>query len=477
MLPGRSNSSFRRGTSVNSWRRDAPAQPQGRVVHAHPVDALQLLAVVVAGKRFQLVTFVEVPQAGAHQPGWRRWRWSRRKREPPGEHPLGRAPDDGARADVGHVAQHRHRRVRAPEPDDVGPVPAERSAVLDNREPAIGTHRQPPRIGQLGAAVQAPWRFQHPDHVGAAHAPVVEVLVPPREFAHGGEQPAGAGAFVLRRVEREGPVRPPVVRPGAAWNEASEIRMEVADRHTQRREDVRVGELGERGARRALDRQREHGVSGVGVEVLVARHEVQRLLAGKDAQHGLVVEGVLIAPAGQDHERVDVAQAACVVDEMPYRDRPAVVRQFRHVLPDVIVGAEFPLRDGEGRSHGSELLRHRARVKDGVGRDWRVVLEVGHPVASGVHSAAVLVDAERAAGRTGTVPLRERRVDLRRPGRGRRRGGLGVGQAREGSHDRGACRAPDTSRAPSRHANLMGGGPRGTSPGSGCRDAPGPTSP
>ena len=131
---------------------DAPAQLQARTVHADPVGALQLLAVVLAGERLQLVAFVEVPQAGRDQPGWRRRGWSRRKREPPGEHGLGDAPDDGARADIGHVAQHRHRRVRAREPDGVCPVSAERSAVLDHREPAVRTNHQPPRISELRAA-------------------------------------------------------------------------------------------------------------------------------------------------------------------------------------------------------------------------------------------------------------------------------------------------------------------------------------
>ena len=290
--------------------------------------------------------------------------------------------------------------------------------------------------------VQASRCFEHPDDVEAADAPVVEVLVPPRKLPHGREQPARAGAFVLRRVEREGAVRPPVVRPGAAGNEASEIRMEVADGHAQRLEHLRVRELGEPGARRALDGQREHGVAGVRVEVLVARHEVQRLLARNDAEDGLVVEGVLIAPAGQDHERVDVAQSARVVDEMPYRDRPAVVRQLRHVLPHIVIRAELALPDGEGRGHGGELLRHRARVEDGIRRNRDVVLEVRDAVPARVGDPPVLVDAERAAGRAGLVPLREHRVDLRRPRRGRRRRGLGVEETYEDRDERNARRRP-----------------------------------
>ena len=186
--------------------------------------------------------------------------------------------------------------------------------------------------------------------------------------------------------------------------------------------------------------------------MLVARHEVQRLLAGEDAQHGLVVEGVLVAPAGEDHQRVDVAQAARVVDEMPYRDRPAVVRQLRHVLPHVVIRAELPLPDGEGRGHGGELLRHRARVEDRVGRDRRVVLEVGHPVAAGVHGAAVLVDAERAAGRVGPVPLREDRVDLRRPGRAPAARRPGPGRGPRGP--RRARRRPQPQARRVRHVTM-----------------------
>ncbi len=246
--------------------------------------------------------------------------------------------------------------------------------------------------------------------------------------------------------------------------------MEVRDRHAQRREDVRVGVLGQRRARRAFDRQREHGVPGVGIQVLVAGKEVQRLLPRDDAQDGLVVEGVFVAPAGEDHERVDVAQAARVVQEMPDGDGPAVVRQLRHVLPHIVIGSEFPLLDGEGGRHCRELLGDRAGVEHRAGRDGRIVLEVRHPVAAGVQGAAVLVDAERAPGRSGPIPLREDRVDLRGPGRALRSGRPGLEQPGTDTDERG------TGRAPARVPTLTGASLRGTSPVSGCRGARSPTS-
>ena len=231
--------------------------------------------------------------------------------------------------------------------------------------------------------------------------------------------------------------------------------MEVAYLHAERLEDVRVGVLGKRHARRAFDSQREQGVPGVRVKVLVAGRKVQRLLAGDDAQDGLVVEGVLVSPAGEYHQRVDVAQAARVMEELPDRDGPAVYRQLRHVLPYIVVRPEFPLRDGEGGRHGGELLGNRACVEDRVRRDGRVVLEVGDTVPARVGDPAVLVDANRAAGRIGPVPLREDLVHLRRPGRRLGPPRLSLKKGREDGDERGTGRAPGKPGARRHHADLI----------------------
>jgi hypothetical protein len=171
----------------------------------------------------------------------------------------------------------------------------------------------------------------------------------------------------------------------------------VGDGHAERLEDVRVCVGREGRAGRPFDDEREQRVARVRVEMPVAGHRVERLLAGDNPQDRLVVEGVLVAPPGKCHQRVDIPQAARVMDQVPDGDRPPVVRQLRHVCPHVVVGSELALPDREGGRHRGELLRDRADVEHRVGRDRHALLEVGHPVSALVGDLPVLVEGHGAA--------------------------------------------------------------------------------
>jgi len=82
---------------------------------------------------------------------------------------------------------------------------------------------------------------------------------------------------------------------------------EVRRGHAERLKDVRVG-VAATGARRAFDREGSMAYPGIRVEVLVSRLGSSAPLTGEDTEDGLVVEASLVAPACENHQRVDVAQ-------------------------------------------------------------------------------------------------------------------------------------------------------------------------
>ena len=79
----------------------------------------------------------------------------------------------------------------------------------------------------------------------------------------------------------------------------------------------------------------------------------------------------------------------------------------------IVVDGELALLLKEQDRRGGELLGHGGHMEDRLRRDGDVVVEVGHAVAVLVDDLAVLVDAQRAAGRIGAVPLLEDLVHLR----------------------------------------------------------------
>ncbi len=369
-------------------RRSAP-QGQTAAVHRHAVRAPEFVAVELAGERRQVRRAV-FPRRARRRGPRRRLRFGRHGlREPRAERGVRHAPDHGLRIHTRHVAEQRHGRAFRPEAEHVRAVAAERPAVLDDGQAAIRRNHESPRVGQHRAVVQAPRCLDHPDGAGPSDSPVVEVLVPARQFEDGGEQAAGAGAFVLRRVDRERAIGVPVVRIRPVPDDPRHVGVEVRHRQTEGPEHVLVGKRRERGPGRALDSQGEQRIPGVRVAVRLARREVERLLPRHDPQDGLVVEGLVVSTAGERHQGVDVTQTARVVREVPDGDGRPVVGQFRHVTAHVVVRAEAALPDGERRRHGRELLRHGAGIEHRTRRDGHVMLEVRHPVAARVPDRSV----------------------------------------------------------------------------------------
>ena len=131
-------------------------------------------------------------------------------------------------------------------------------------------------------------------------------------------------------------------------------------------------------------------------------------------EHVLVCNEVArVAPAGKAEQRPLVADTAGVIDQMSDRDCLPEVRQFRHVLPDLVVQCQLAvLREQQDRS-GRELFRHRRDVEDGGRREAHVVVEIRHAVGAAQHGPAVLIDSHGAAWRAGDGKFLEDLIDAR----------------------------------------------------------------
>ena len=136
-------------------------------------------------------------------------------------------------------------------------------------------------------------------------------------------------------------------------------------------------------------------------------------MARDDGENVGVGDEVLrVTPAGQAEQRPLVAQAAGVVHHFAQGNCLAEVGQLGNVFVDIVVEGELALLLQQEDGERCELLGHGGDVEDGLRGDGDVVVEVGHAVAALVDDAAVLVDAEGAAGGFGVVVLREDFVDL-----------------------------------------------------------------
>ena len=68
------------------------------------------------------------------------------------------------------------------------------------------------------------------------------------------------------------------------------------------------------------------------------------------------------------------------MQEVTHANRRFVLRQFREIVPDVIVKCECPVLGEQDRAGRGELLCDGADIEDGPRRDRDPMIEVGQPV-------------------------------------------------------------------------------------------------
>ena len=317
-----------------------------------------------------------------------------------------------SRVDGAEVARRDHAQVLVGEAKDVCLVSHHRTAMLDNRQSAMRTDLVAECIGQRIAVVEHTACVNQLLERVTANLMRVVVLVPFPQVVDVGVEPARAHlveVLDVRNAKAASAIT--LVAHRTLLHDVARIIMKVRVCHAERHEDLRVGELAEGLSGYALDELREQEVAGVAVRVRVAGFEAQSLLPENERKRSGVRKDILEPVAAQAHQRVDVANAARVVNEMANRDGRAIVRELWKIFPDVVVERELPLKRQQRDARGGELLGVGPDVVDHLGRIRDVVVEIRHAVTALVQIAVVLDGANRAARRGGLVVLCEDPVD------------------------------------------------------------------
>jgi hypothetical protein len=213
-------------------------------------------------------------------------------------------------------------------------------------------------------------------------------------------------------------------------------------RHGERPEDPLLGEVAQALSARAAHDLPEEEVAGIAVLVAISRREDRALLPGERFERLGLRGDVLFAVPLELEEADVVAQTPDVMEQVPDRHALSEIGELRQELADVVVERELAVPREEEDREGGELLADRPDVEDRLGGVGDAKLQVRHAVAARIDDAAVLIDAEGAAGRVAPVVFGEEGVDFRF-----RVGGRRLGREEGSDEDRGD---PENDRKPSR---------------------------
>src|SRR6185295_7197838 len=152
--------------------------------------------------------------------------------------------------------------------------------------------------------------------------------------------------------------------------------------HPKRFENVCFGKLAERLSADTLYDDRHQRVSGVGIEMLVAGFEVQRLLPGNEIEDVSFGDHIVFAPTGQLEQRPLIAKPAGMMNQMANGDPFAEVGHFGDVLAHIVIERELALIGKQYDGYRGEFLGYRRDMKDGRRRDWYAVFQIGHTITA-----------------------------------------------------------------------------------------------
>ena len=167
-----------------------------------------------------------------------------------------------------------------------------------------------------GLAAVRPTRREHLVECRlAADAPVVEVLIPPGQVFHRGEQagwPDGGerGDGDLRATQPHG------IRHGTVLDDLSVVVVKVGIRHAERPENLGLGEGSQRLTRDPPDDEPRQRVTGAVVGEMLARPRIHLPLADGQVEDVAVGDQVVRPPAGITAQIPNVAQAARVLEQV-----------------------------------------------------------------------------------------------------------------------------------------------------------------
>ncbi len=171
----------------------------------------------------------------------------------------------------------------------------------------------------------------------AAQFFLLKIDHPPGQVFGGREETGRADVRIVQRHDRKSAASGGAVRVSAVFDDHLVVVVEVRVIHPERLKDFFRRKISERLAAHALDYYGQQRVPGVGIEMLLARLEVQFLLMAHHLQYVIFGDDIVEPPARHCEKLPLVAQAAGVVDQVPYGYLLSEVGHFRQVLAYVVV--------------------------------------------------------------------------------------------------------------------------------------------
>lgn len=195
----------------------------------------------------------------------------------------------------------------------------------------MGTEAETRGIVDVTAVVQ-PSTIDHSSNDGRpSDAVMVEIFVPEREIFDRRQKAGRAHGVQIGVGNLHTPLRIHIAL-GHIPDDLGVIVSEERVAHAERFENPCRGKDPQRLATYRLQDLRHQGISGVAIEVFVARLEIQVLLAGDDGKDVVIGNQILgVSPAGEAKQFPVIAQAARMPHEVPQSDRHAKIRQAGHV--------------------------------------------------------------------------------------------------------------------------------------------------
>jgi len=130
------------------------------------------------------------------------------------------------------------------------------------------------------------------------------------------------------------------------------------------------------------------------------REKIEAFLPDNNPQRIIIGRHIVIMDARKKKQRLVIAKAVRVVQQVEYGDLLSplrIIRQLRNVLSDVVIEPQLALFFEKKNARGCELLRHRANVEHGLWTNAYVLFDVRQPIPFGVDNLAVSIDPGRAA--------------------------------------------------------------------------------
>ena len=227
---------------------------------------------------------------------------------------------------------------------------------------------------------------------------VIEGLIPEIEIFDGGKD-TSVTHMIQGGVEDLEPIFGFGVAVGSLFNDFRVVIVVVGVFHAQRLEDLFLGKRVERFAADTGDDDTQQEVSGIGIEMFVARNEVQTILSCYHGYRFFRCVEIITGFPRQIGQSEIVADTACMMDQMPDGDGFFIHREFRYIFSDIVIERQLSLEKKNGDTGRRKLLGRGTDTEYSLRCVWHIMLQIGHAVAPFVDELSVVDNAHRCARR------------------------------------------------------------------------------